>query len=76
MSSNFIYDLEEKMAAMREIRLRAEKTQQEVADLLGVDKSQVCRWESGDTWPAKDCLIRLTRLLDLYQMESTEEEPF
>jgi transcriptional regulator with XRE-family HTH domain len=74
--TSFIYDLEEKIAAMADIRKRAGKTQQDAADLLGVDKSLISRWETGASWPEKASLIRLTRLLDLWQMEVTEEEPF
>ena len=74
MVDDFIYDLEDKLAAMRDIRLDAGKTQEELADLLGIDQSRIARWEKGE-WRKSghiQTLIQLTRLLDNLQIENAK----
>ena len=39
---------------LRELRLKAGKTQSELAQNLGVDRSAVGHWESGDAKPSSD----------------------
>lgn len=44
-------------------RKRADLTQKEVADILGLDQTTVSRWERGRKLPRAD---RLPRIADLY----------
>ncbi len=73
---DFIYDLEEKLKAMRHIRMDAGHSQQEMADLLGIDQSRIARLESGEWRKSKhiQTFIQLARLLDLWQLEVHAEE--
>lgn len=54
----------------RLIRLRAGLTQGEMANLLGVDRSAIARWELGTRTPRTDILIRYRDLLDRLAAES------
>lgn len=72
MTKEFIYDLEEKLKAMRQIREAAGYTQQQIADLLGVHQSRVVRWEKGEDYPRFETLVQLTRLLDNLQLQVKE----
>lgn len=66
------------------IRLRTEKrlTQEELADLLGVSRQSVSKWESGASVPELDKLIRLSEVFDITVDELvkgrtiTEEETY
>lgn len=74
--TDFIYDLEEKLNAMRDIRQRAGYTQQQVADLLGIDQSRIARWERGEWRQSKhmQTLIQLARMLDLLQIQTKPDD--
>lgn len=69
LPDHFILDLEEKLAAMRDIRKRGGLSQQDVADRLGIDQSRVARWEKGQEYPRYETLVLLTRLLDNIQLQ-------
>lgn len=75
-TDDFIYDLEDKLKAMRNIRLDAGQTQEEMATLLGIDRSRIARWESGEWKKSKhiQTLIQMVRLLDLWQLAAKPEE--
>lgn len=49
------------------IRLRTEKrlTQEQLADLLGVSRQSVSKWESGSSVPELDKLIRLSEVFEI-----------
>lgn len=49
------------------VRLRTEKrlTQEELADLLGVSRQSVSKWESGASVPELDKLIRLSEIFEI-----------
>lgn len=46
------------------LRKRADKTQGELAKQLGVSQSTVAMWESGQSKPRADMLIKLSRILN------------
>jgi DNA-binding transcriptional regulator YiaG len=48
---------------VRSIRMAAGLSQVEVAELLGVTPSAVCRWEAGARMPHGDVAIRYLELL-------------
>lgn len=76
MNDYFIYDLEEKLLAMRDIRERAKLSQKEMADILGIDQSRISRLERGE-WRKSEhiqTLINLTRVLDNLQQQYPPEE--
>lgn len=54
----------EPAALARLVRNRAGLTQAELADVLGVDRSAVSRWESGARTPRSAVLARYMDLLD------------
>ena len=45
-------------------RKKAGYTQEQVANLLGVDRSTVAKWETGIALPRADTLIKLATLFD------------
>ena len=51
--------------------LRAEKnlTQEELAEILFIDKRKVSRWECGTSTPEFDMLIKLSEILDVLLYE-------
>ena len=51
-------------AYARLIRQKAGLTQAEIATLLGVDTSAVCRWETGQRIPRPETLRRYAELLE------------
>lgn len=69
----FITDLEEKFLNMRRIRERAGWSQQRVADVIGVDRTRVIRWEQGQP-PSFEYTVKLSRLLDSLQIEALRLE--
>jgi transcriptional regulator with XRE-family HTH domain len=48
---------------LREARLEAGLTQQELADLLGVAQQHVARWETGKNEPRASMAVRLSEAL-------------
>lgn len=50
---------------IREMRLRADITQAELARRLGVSQSAIARWESGSVSPRLDTLERIAEACDL-----------
>jgi len=67
MTPDFIYDVGEKLLSLHTVRLKAGYTQQQVADLLGIDRSRVSMWERGKALPRGATLILLVRLIDYMQ---------
>jgi len=51
------------MNPVREYRLRQGRTQEELAQLLGVDRSNIAKWEAGVHKPHADMLVRLSQLM-------------
>ena len=51
------------MNLVREYRLRENMTQDELARLLGVDRSNIAKWEAGVHKPHADMLVRLSQLM-------------
>lgn len=73
---DFIYDLEEKLTAMKAIRQRAGWTQQQMADHLGLHKARISRLEAGE-WKQSEhtrTFIQLIRLLDHLQLATPAED--
>mgnify|MGYP004551790127 FL=1 len=62
-----------KLALMRE---RAKLTQRELADVLGVERSTVAKWESGAAYPRASQLPALAKALgcSIDELYSREEE--
>ena len=50
------------MNRIRELRQKKQLTQEELARLLGVDRSAVARWETGSNLPRAEKLITLARV--------------
>lgn len=57
------YDIEVTMRNMKELRIKAKLSQQELADLLGINRTSVSRYENGTLKPCYDTLVRLYRIL-------------
>jgi DNA-binding XRE family transcriptional regulator len=54
----------------RLVRLRAGLSQQQMADLVGVERSALARWERGERLPRADALMKYLALLDRLSMEA------
>ena len=54
------------------LRTREGLTQQQFADMLGVTKETVCRWERGHTAVKVSTLDKLTELFDVRLMSSPQ----
>lgn len=50
---------------IRQAREMADFTQEKLADMIGVSRTAVVRWESGETDPTIDHLIKMTVILDV-----------
>jgi transcriptional regulator with XRE-family HTH domain len=69
-------------SALRELRLQDELTQGELANRLGVAKSTVSMWESGERKPSLEMLeaiadffnVNMARLLDEEETPTPEDE--
>ena len=59
-------ELKEKLKALR---TAANLTQEELAGRIFVSRTLVSKWESGDRYPSKDNLARLSLLFDISQDE-------
>ena len=57
------YDIEKTLNNMKQMRLDAGMTQLDIANILGVDRSQVSKWENRTSNPDFENLVRLYRLL-------------
>jgi DNA-binding transcriptional regulator YiaG len=53
----------EPMSPLREARIKAGKSAQEIATALGVSQRTVRRWELGETRPPFDSVVRVARIL-------------
>ena len=70
------------LQGLKHYRLRAELSQQKLADALGVERATVTMWENGRSWPSAALLPKISVLLlcsidDLYhgpQVDDTEEK--
>lgn len=51
------------METFRQLRFDANLTQQHMADKLGVDRTTVTKWESGDGYPRTRTLPQVAALL-------------
>lgn len=61
---------------IREARLRAGLTQQELAERTGTTQSAIARWESGQTRPAVETVARLVRACGFeLNLRITEPDP-
>lgn len=47
-----------------ELRKKKDLTQMQLAQLLGVDRSTVAKWETGEALPTADKLPRIAKILD------------
>ena len=55
-------------------RRKRYRTQQELSDILKVDRMTINRWELGQNWPAGRLLEYACRGLDLERQENPESE--
>lgn len=46
------------------IRKKSRITQQKLSEKLGIDRSTIAKWESGDTMPRADKLPELAKILN------------
>ena len=53
----------------REIRKKANLTQEKLALIMGVDRSTVAKWETGASVPGTDKLLKLAELLGVEASE-------
>lgn len=53
------------MAKLKEIRTSRGVSQEELAELVGVSRQTVSKWESGDARPSADNLMRLSQVFQL-----------
>lgn len=58
---------------LKERRKAAGLTQQEVANVLGIDQSSVCLWETGRYKPRKKRLAELAKLYKCSEKELMED---
>ncbi len=59
---------------IKNCRIRAKFTQEEVADRLGIDRSTVAKWKTGTASPRADKLLQLARILNCTADELLLEE--
>lgn len=65
---------------LREARLRAGMTQQDLAERIGTNRPQIARWEAGGMAPSLDTLLELVRAcgfdlpLELVPLDPVEDE--
>lgn len=62
-------DVERTLDEMRSLRQDAEMTQQELADLLGVDRTLINKWENKACRPRFSHLVMLHRILHGLRIE-------
>lgn len=61
-----------KKIALREYRLKAGMTQEQLAGLAGISKGFLGKMETGRKWPNIDMLIRLAQALNVRPGEMTD----
>lgn len=54
----------EKMNNLKEVREKANLTQEQLANLINVDRSTITKWETGEASPRSDKLPMLAKVLD------------
>jgi hypothetical protein len=72
----FILDLEEKLAALQDIRTRANMKQEDLANILGISRTRISRWERGE-WRKSEhikTMINLVRAIDNLQLQHPPEQ--
>ena len=52
-------------STLRNIREKRNISQSQLAELMGVDRSAIAHWESGDRFPSTKLLVRLSEVLDV-----------
>ena len=62
---------------IRKLRLSKRLTQEKLAQLLGVDRTAIAKWESGDQHPRVNTIPKLARVLgctidDLFDAQANE----
>lgn len=57
------YDIEETLNNMKETRLKAGLTQDDLAEMLNVERGYISKWENRLANPSFDNLVRLYRIL-------------
>jgi transcriptional regulator with XRE-family HTH domain len=57
------YDIELTMKRMRELRIKAKFTQQELGDVMNVPRTYISKWENGKAKPSYEHLVPLYRIL-------------
>lgn len=66
------YDIEVTMNNMKDLRVKAGLTQQNIAELIGKNRSSVSKYENGQERPEFNTLVRLYRVLHGIVIESGE----
>ena len=66
------------MNKIQKLRNKAKISQEELAELLSIDRSTVAKWESGSSLPRADKLPRLAEIFncsidDLFSEDSAKE---
>lgn len=66
------------MNAIRQRREELKLSQEQLAEILGIDRSAVAKWETGKAMPTADKLPELARILgctidDLFKTEERKE---
>ena len=52
------------MNNLKEVREKANLTQEQLANLINVDRSTITKWETGEAAPRSDKLPMLAKVLD------------
>ena len=55
------------MHALKRLRLKRGLTQEELADILHVNRTTVTLWENGTNKPRANMLVKLSKVLALHQ---------
>lgn len=63
-------DIERTLDEMKELRQRLGFSQEQIAEMLGVDRTYISRWEDGKVRPEFDRLVMLWRLLHGLRIEA------
>ena len=63
------------MNRIRELRQEKQLSQEELARLLGVDRSAVAKWETGTNLPRAEKLLMLAKIFDCTLDEILNNHP-